>query len=132
MEIAPGLYALPQIVKPITVNRDRSTIHPAAVETRQGLLLLDTTYPDEFEKLVDSLAEIGWRPADVTGIVLTHQDIDHAGATAAAVEHTGTTVYTHERCAPHVDGRLPRTKNVGNEPYPTTPVDVELVDREDS
>jgi glyoxylase-like metal-dependent hydrolase (beta-lactamase superfamily II) len=128
MEIAPGLYALPQIVEPITVDRDQTTIHPAAVETRQGLLLLDTTYPGEFEQLADSLAEIGWNVTDVTGIVLTHQDVDHAGSTAAAVERTGATVYAHERCAPHVDGRLPRSKNVGDEPYPTAPVDVELVD----
>jgi len=128
MEITNGLYALPQIVEPITVDREQSTIYPAAVETRRGLLLLDTTYPGEFEQFADSLADIGWELADVAEIVLTHQDIDHAGATATAVECTGATVYAHEQCAPHVDGRRPRSKNVGDTPYPTAPVDVELVD----
>lgn len=128
MEIVPGIDTLPQTINPITVPREESTITPLVVEVRNGLLLVDTTYPGEFDQLVNSLADIGRDIEELTGLILTHQDIDHAGATATAIDRTDVTVYAHEQCAPYVDGRRPLVKQVRESRYPPAEVDVELVD----
>lgn len=108
------------------------TTHPVAVETPAGLLLIDTGLPGQTDDLVDALAAAGADLGDVAGVVLTHQDPDHAGCLAALRERTadarGTppTVYAHVADAPYVDGRAKPIKSDGDR-YPPTAVDVELV-----
>ena len=128
MEIASGVHTLPQKIEPITVDRNESTITPLVVDGRPGPLLIDTTYPGEFDQLEHSLEDLGWDLDALVGIVLTHQDIDHAGAVATAVDRADLTVYAHEQCAPYVTGRRPLVTQVQDTRYPPAPVDVELVD----
>jgi glyoxylase-like metal-dependent hydrolase (beta-lactamase superfamily II) len=126
MELTAGLYALPQ-----TVERDdfETTVYPAAVETSKGILLVDTGFPGLTDQVESNLADAGFDWNDVAGVVLTHQDGDHAGSLAAVVDRTDAVVYAHGRCAPYVDGREKPIKSPEGERYPPTDVDVELVDR---
>lgn len=125
MELTPGVHTLPQ-----TVDRgDRSvTIHPAAVETPTGVVLIDVGYQGAVEELVAALETAGLTLADVRAVVITHQDGDHAGALEEVVDRTGAVVYAHGACAPYVDGRKHPIKAPDDERYPPASVDVELVD----
>jgi glyoxylase-like metal-dependent hydrolase (beta-lactamase superfamily II) len=125
MELTDGVHAFPQ-----TVDRGDSatTVYPAAVETSKGVLLVDTGFPGLTDQVKSNLADAGFGWDDVSGIVLTHQDGDHAGSLAAVIDRTDALVYAHERCAPYVDGREEPIKSPEGERYPPAEVDVELVD----
>lgn len=123
MELTAGVYAFPQ-----TIERGETTIYPAAVDTPTGLLLIDTGFPGLADQIEGNLTGAGFDWSDVRGVVLTHQDGDHAGSLATVRDRTDSVVYAHERCAPYVDGRKEPIKSPDGERYPPAPVDVELVD----
>ncbi|WP_435066015.1 MBL fold metallo-hydrolase [Halobaculum sp. EA56] len=127
MELADGVYALE-----LEAEREDGTfvIHPAAVETPRGLVLVDAGLPGQTAELTDALADHGLALADVRAVVLTHHDGDHAGGLAAVVERAADpVVYAHEAAAPYVDGRqFPMKAPEDAERYEPVPVDVELQD----
>lgn len=125
MELSAGVHTFPQ-----TIERgdSKTTVYPAAVETPKGVLLIDTGFPGLTGQVESNLSDAGFDWDDVTGVVLTHQDGDHAGSLSSVVDRTDATVYAHERCAPYVDGREEPIKSPEGERYPPTGVDVELVD----
>jgi glyoxylase-like metal-dependent hydrolase (beta-lactamase superfamily II) len=125
MELTPGVHALTE-----TVDRgDRTvTVHPAAVETPTGLLLVDAGYAGELDQLDAALRDAGLGLDDVRAVLVTHQDGDHAGALREVVDRTGAVVYAHANCAPYLDGRKEPIKSPEGERYPPVDVDVELVD----
>ena len=127
---------LPETVHDLTLTGrqgDRElTTHPAAVETPTGLLLIDAGLPGQTDAIANALASVDADLGNVAGVVLTHQDPDHAGCLAAlrtrVTDARGTppTVYAHVADAPYVDGRAKPIKSDGDR-YPSAPVDVELV-----
>ncbi len=125
MELVDGVYAYPQTVEQRGADH---TIHPAAVRTEKGLLLIDAGYDRAIEQLETNLANSGFEFADVRGLILTHQDGDHAGAAATVVSRSGATVFAHERAAPFIDGRKQPVKSPAGDRYTPSMVDVELVD----
>lgn len=124
--------ALPAGVHDLTQTVDQGertvTIHPAAVETPSGVVLVDAGYPGELDQVEAGLADAGLRLSDVRAALITHQDGDHAGAVAELVERTGAVVYAHGKCAPYVDGRKHPVKSPEGQRYEPVDVDVELVD----
>lgn len=125
MELASGVYDFPQTVAQGGVE---TTIHPAAVETPKGLILIDTGYPDTTEQIESNLTEAGFAWDDVTAVLITHQDGDHAGALAEVVDVTDAVVYAHPEATPYIDGREHPIKSPEDERYPPVDVDVEIVD----
>jgi glyoxylase-like metal-dependent hydrolase (beta-lactamase superfamily II) len=125
MSLPEGVHHLTQ-----TVERGERTvtIHPAAVETPTGVVLIDVGYAGELDQLKDGLADAGLSLGDVRAALVTHQDGDHAGALAELVARTGAVVYAHQRCAPYVDGREHPIKSPEGQRYEPVNVDVELVD----
>lgn len=111
------------------------TIHPLAVETPTGVLLIDVGLPGGADDLAAALADAGdgFDFGDVRGVVVTHQDGDHAGCLATVSERVAAaagaepTVYAHVADAPYVDGRAEPIKT-GDERYPSAAVDVEIVE----
>ena len=125
MALPVGVHDLAQTVD----QGERTvTIHPAAVETPTGVVLVDAGYPGELDQLEDGLAEAGLSLSDVRAALITHQDGDHAGALAELVERTGAVVYAHGKCVPYVDGRKHPIKSPEGQRYEPVDVDVELVD----
>ena len=125
MELTDGVYSFPQ-----TIERDgvENTINPAAVETSKGVVLLDTGYPGLTDQIAANLDDMGAGWDDVSAVLITHQDGDHAGSLSEVVERTGAVVYAHPACAPYVDGREHPIKSPEGERYPPVDVDVEVVD----
>lgn len=121
-QLADGVYAFEQT---IDQGGQEAAIHPAAVETERGLLLVDVGYPGELGQIEAELSSEGHDLGEVWGVVLTHQDGDHAGAIAALADRTDPVVFAHRECAPFVDGRMDPIKGEGDR-YEPARVDVEL------
>ena len=49
------------------------------VSDESGVLLIDAGYPGDRDDVLSSLNRLGFGPADVRAIVLTHAHIDHLG-----------------------------------------------------
>ena len=78
-QIAGGLYYVG--------NRDVSS---HLIDTGDGLILLDTTFPQTVYLLLESIRRLGFDPTDIHTILHTHGHYDHCGGTRAIVELTGT------------------------------------------
>ena len=66
------------------------------IDTGDGLILIDTTYPTTKALLVQSIWELGFRPQDIRMILHTHGHFDHFGATALLKELSGAKTYLGE------------------------------------
>ena len=63
------------------------------IDTGDGLILIDTGYPQNFYLVIESIWELGFRPADIRYIVHSHGHYDHMGATRSLVELTGAKTF---------------------------------------
>ena len=124
MSLPDGVHAFTQAVEQDGVE---NTIHPSAVETPKGLLLVDVGYRGSEAQIEANLESAGFEWDNVRAVVLTHQDGDHAGTLSAVVDRTNAVVYAHERCTPYVDGRIHPIKMADGDRYEPVDVDVELV-----
>ena len=118
---------------PVTGEQDgrELTIHPSAVETERGLLLLDAGLPGQLDALRAALDDVEWGLGDVESLLVTHRDGDHAGGVAAlsdaVADETGDRprTFAHPDAAPYLDGR--REPDAGRH-YEPFPIDVEVTD----
>ena len=67
------------------------------IDTRDGLILIDTGYSDTLFLLVNSIYKLGFSPYDVKYIIHTHWHRDHTQATAAFVHMTGAKTMIGEK-----------------------------------
>lgn len=66
-----------------------------------GVLLIDAGFPGHRDDVLWSLGELGFGPADVRAILLTHAHIDHLGTAIWFAKAHGTPVYCHAAEVPH-------------------------------
>ena len=59
------------------------------IDTGEGLILLDTGYPQTAYMLLESIRRLGSDPDDIVYIVHSHGHYDHMGGTRSIVELTG-------------------------------------------
>lgn len=59
----------------------------------EGLTLIDTGMPGRVELVWDLIAQIGRQRTDLTRILVTHADMDHAGSLAVVQAATGAAVF---------------------------------------
>ncbi len=59
------------------------------LDTGEGLLLIDTGFPQTVYLLLESIRRLGFDPRDLAIILHTHAHYDHIGGTRALVELTG-------------------------------------------
>jgi glyoxylase-like metal-dependent hydrolase (beta-lactamase superfamily II) len=70
----------------------------------QSLAVIDTGTPGKERKVLDYIATLGRKPADVSYIILTHPDSDHSGSAAALKRLTGAKLAIGELDAPRLSG----------------------------
>jgi glyoxylase-like metal-dependent hydrolase (beta-lactamase superfamily II) len=58
-----------------------------------GLALIDAGMPGDEKAVLARVAELGYQPDQLTRILITHADIDHAGGLAALQQATGATIF---------------------------------------
>ncbi len=66
------------------------------VDGGSELLLLDAGLPQSAAPILENIRKLGFDPADITTITLSHAHFDHAGGINAIQRHTGAKVLTSE------------------------------------
>ncbi|MEV0224920.1 MBL fold metallo-hydrolase [Streptomyces sp. NPDC050704] len=66
-----------------------------------AVTLVDTGYPGDRDKVLESLAVVGSSPEAVTAVLITHAHNDHLGSAEYLSRTYGTPVYAHEEEVPH-------------------------------
>jgi glyoxylase-like metal-dependent hydrolase (beta-lactamase superfamily II) len=77
------------------------TIAAYLVEGPSGVALVETGPRSTLPQLQQGLAELGYQPADIRHILVTHIHLDHAGC-AGWWAQQGARVYVHHVGAPHL------------------------------
>ena len=70
-----------------------SSVSAHLIDTGEGLILLDTTYPQTVYLLLESIRRLGFDPGDIKYIMHSHGHYDHFGGTRAIVELTGAKTF---------------------------------------
>ena len=81
-------------VRPFRIAGDlyyvgNSDVSSHLIDTGDGLLLIDTAFPQTAYLLLESVRRLGFDPDDIRTIVHCHGHYDHFGGTKALVELTG-------------------------------------------
>ncbi len=75
------------------------------IDTGEGLLLIDTGYPQTTYLLIESIRAAGFDPNAIQWILHTHVHYDHIGATRALVEKFGCKTFLGSRDADILQNR---------------------------
>ena len=76
-------------------------IAATALPIDEGIALFDTGAESTFDNVIANLRKVGFAPADVRHVFLSHIHFDHAGAAWRFAE-LGATIYVHPRGAQHL------------------------------
>lgn len=138
MKLNEDVYVLP-----LPIVRDGQTHFfnlSLILDATHGPTLVDTGLPGQQDAVAAALAEAGVQVADLKGIILTHQDIDHVGSLHDLVQASGAHVLAHATEAPFIDGtllpRFARPEVLAERPelravaerFQPTPIDEQLQD----
>ncbi len=95
----PGLFMLP-LPTPFPIGR----VNTYLVQD-ECLTLIDTGINTErsYAALVEGLATLGLRPADLERILITHHHVDHLGQVDRLVAESGAEVWCHPGCVPFLE-----------------------------
>jgi len=98
MELLPGIH---------WIQGKRSNIF--LWERESDLILVDTGLPGDVGKIRQTIQEIGRQPGELSTILITHADADHAGSSAALQAESSATVYASKATAELLrEGKSPR------------------------
>ncbi len=78
------------------------------ISTAQGPVLVDSAAPGMFGWLVKSLRQVGIKPEQLAGVVVTHFHLDHVG-TAMALQKCGVPMYALAAEVPILMGNAPHS-----------------------
>lgn len=85
------------------------TVNCYLIRDGESLCLIDTGMPNDARKIVAAIEELNQTSQDLTHILLTHADIDHAGGLSALLKECEPTVYASTETAELIaQGRSPR------------------------
>lgn len=65
------------------------------IEDDSGITLVDTGLPAMWSEIEGALGEVGFSPADLSAVVLTHAHFDHVGCAARAQREQRTPIWAH-------------------------------------
>ena len=71
------------------------------VADESGVMLIDAGYPGSRDEVLTSLDRLGFGPADLRAILLTHAHIDHLGTAIWFANTHGTPVFCHAHEVAH-------------------------------
>ena len=81
-------------------------LFPVVLFGARDAILVDCGYPGSLGQLEEQLYHCGVEPAQLTGLVLTHQDDDHMGAAAELQErYPGIRIFASQAEEPYLSGK---------------------------
>ena len=98
-------------------------IHPVLIKSGEELILVDCGNPGVAPLIKEAISKIGYRPEDLTKIVITHHDHDHFGSLAELKrEFPNMVVISSEIEKAYIEGQLKSLRLVQAESiYDTLP-----------
>jgi len=87
-KLVDGLYRIPGLA------------NTYLIDAPEGLVLIDTGFPNGAEKILAAIRQLGRAPSDLRHIIATHAHLDHIGSLAAIARETGARTYMHPLDAP--------------------------------
>jgi hydroxyacylglutathione hydrolase len=94
MEIVSGIHRIDGI----------KGVNCYLIASREHLLMIDTGLPGQEQRSLKYIEMKGWKPTDISYIILTHADIDHIGCARRLREMTGAKVAIHGGDIPIITG----------------------------
>ena len=82
-QIIPGVYSLGEL----------APVFAYLIEAGDGLVLVDTGYNSQLDRLAQAIVELGFDPNDISHIVVTHLHLDHWMNMGWISGMTGATTY---------------------------------------
>lgn len=84
------------------------TVFPTLLWDENDMVLIDTAYPGQLPLLKNAIKQLGLDASRVTGLILTHQDMDHIGCASPLKEELGemVEVFAHRIEKPYIQGDL--------------------------
>ncbi|RFU60928.1 MBL fold metallo-hydrolase [Peribacillus glennii] len=109
MEIAKGVEILELKIEAFGT---RTVLNPVLVWDENSAILIDCGMPGQLGDIRSAMEQAGVSLERLTGVVITHQDLDHIGSLPALLKEVGKTipVYAHELDKPYIEGALPLIK----------------------
>lgn len=89
--------------------RAQATYYPVLLWDEKDVVLIDTGFPSQFELMKEGIAKCGFKPEQVTKVILTHQDVDHIG-NAKMFRRLGAKIIAHKDEVPYIQGDKPLVK----------------------
>jgi len=96
-------------VEMLEVKHQNMAIYPVLIWDDGDVVLVDSGYPGMFDAMCAEIAKCGFKPEQITKLILTHQDIDHIG-NARLFKERGAQVLAYEEESPFIQGDKPLTK----------------------
>ena len=79
------------------------------IDTGEGLILIDSQYPETLYLLLENIRALGFDPKDIKYILHSHGHYDHIGGTRALVELYGAKTFIGRADRDYVNGKLDLT-----------------------
>ena len=100
------------------------------IDTGEGLILIDTGYPDMRQQILQSMRTLGFDPADIRILLHSHGHYDHIGSTMHFKALSGAKTYISRIDNEIVNGSRPLSwaEELGHDPLPSFSCDVLLED----
>ncbi|BBX18998.1 MBL fold metallo-hydrolase [Mycolicibacterium duvalii] len=93
--MAPALTAITDRVHFVETDLVNWTLVAGDIDSGGGVMMIDAGFPGSRDDVLNSLRQIGFGPADVRAIVLTHAHVDHLGTAIWFADTHGVPVYCH-------------------------------------
>lgn len=87
-------------------NDQEQVIYPTLIQTDTSLTLVDCGYEEQLNLIEEAVAEIGFNLQQLSGVIITHHDIDHMGGLFQLKQlYPHIKVYASATEAPYVSGK---------------------------
>ena len=102
------------------------------IDTGDGLILIDTGYPQNLYQLIHNIYKLGFDIKDIRYIIHSHGHYDHLGGTKALTELTGAKTFIGKGDEDYANGKVDLTwaKELGFEYYEAFEPDVIMEDKD--
>lgn len=110
------------------IGSSRVSVH--LIRTEEGLVIIDTGYPEMYEQILDSMEYLGFDPKDICAVFHSHGHIDHFGCTQKLHQISKAVTYISRIDNEVVNGHrdLSWAKELGYETLPFFDCDVLVED----
>ncbi|MCL2852455.1 MAG: MBL fold metallo-hydrolase [Defluviitaleaceae bacterium] len=89
----------------LEIKDERGAYCPTLVWDENEVILIDTGLPGQLDLIRAAMEPLGFKPEDITKVIITHQDMDHIGC-VNELRALGAKALAHKDEVPYLEGEL--------------------------